>query len=178
MNENEEKIKAEVLESNDKVVVEEKIYEKKEELKIEDKKELKQEINSEKPKSDNEQYKFKQKLGKRKEKRSGKYIALTVIIVILSILGLLFSTIFALLNSNNNTILGGIYINDILVEGLTEEEAIKILNEKYENEKKREIPLKINGEFYSLTPEQIEVEYNIEKAVKHAHGIGKKGNIF
>jgi len=122
----------------------------------------------------NETYRLKQS----KYKKDRKFVVLGIIIVVCIIALALFSTIFALINANNNTILSGIYARGILIEGLTEEEALKMLNDKIQEEKTREIILKINEETYSITPEQIEVEYNVEKAVQQAYQIGRDGNIF
>ena len=121
------------------------------------------------------QYQFKKTIP---SKRNHKFMILVIIMIIFVIAATLFSTIFALLNLNNETILGGISIKGTLVEGMTEDEAIKILNERFESEKKREIILKINGEEYSITPEQIEAQYNVQKAVEQAYNIGREGNIF
>lgn len=131
--------------------------------------------NDKKIKENKTRYEFKQIPNKKK---NGRFIIFTAIIVLLLIIGALLSTIFALLNASNNTVLSGIYVNNILIEGLTEQEAINLLNEKFESEKKKEIILVINGESFSLTPEQIEVKYNLEDAVKEAYSVGRNGNIF
>lgn len=133
----------------------------------------KKEQNSEK--KNEELYRNKSKVA---HKKNHKFAVLTIIVIIFLLAIATLSTIFAFINSNNNTILGGIYIGDVAVEGLTEEEAIKILNEKYQEQNKKEIALKINGEIFSITPEQIEVTYNIEKAVSEAYKVGRDGNIF
>lgn len=133
----------------------------------------KKEQNSEK--KNEELYRHASKVA---HKKNHKFAVLTIIVIILLLAIATLSTIFAFINSNNNTILGGIYIGDVAVEGLTEEEAIKILNEKYQEQNKKEIALKINGENFSITPEQIEVTYNIEKAVGEAYKVGRDGNIF
>ncbi len=124
---------------------------------------------------ENKQYQF---VKTNYRKKNHKSIILVVLLIVLLIVIALFSTIFALINSNNDKILSGIYIKDILLEGMTEEEAIDALNEKIESENKRDIILKIDGEDYSITPEQIKVQYNVEKAVQEAYNIGRDGNIF
>ncbi len=111
------------------------------------------------------------------KKKDHKLKILIVLIILLFMMIALFSTVFALVNANNNNILGGIYIRGILVENLTEEEAVKLLNEQFEKENKRELILKINGEEYSIIPEQIEAKYDVEKAVQEAYSIGRNGNI-
>ena len=166
MDEKEKKLQAEVLESKKEeknTVKESKIEEKK----TENKKQFK--VVKENTKTNTI---------KNKKNTSRKYVVIAIIISLILISVAIFSTIFALINSNNNTILSGIHINGILVEGLTEEQALKIVNDKIQTDKKREIVLNINGEKFSITPEQIEVEYDVQSAIKEAYNIGRNGNIF
>ena len=131
--------------------------------------------NTEQDIKEENQFQFKKV---KTNKKSHKYAILVTIAIVILIAVAILSTIFALINSNNNKILNKISIRNILVEGLTEEEAIKMLQEKFEQEKNTEILLKINEETYAITPEQIEVQYNVEKAVEQAYKIGRDGNIF
>lgn len=199
MNDEREKLEAEVLKSSNNGIKEIEIEEvEKDENKIENEKQeaktsvavLEKKEKEEVIKEDkefNEKYNKENNINKENQyqfkknsipKKSHKFTVLVVIIIIMIISIALLSTIFALINSNNESILGGISIKGTLVEGMTEDEAIKILNERFESEKQREIILKINGEEYSITPEQIEVQYNVEKAVEQAYSIGREGNIF
>lgn len=197
MDEKEEKIQAEILENNYKdkqEVVDEKteisnndenIGNNKSAVAVLEKEKTVEKENTEKQTESNKkdtpnvEKKYNQyQLNNKKSKKSKKGVAIIIIVVIvLLILGLV-STGFALLNANKNTILNGISIRNTLVEGLTEKEAIALLNEKIEQEKQREIILKVAGEMYSITPEQINAEYNIEDAVNKAYQIGRNGNIF
>ena len=63
------------------------------------------------------------------------------------------------------------------MEGLTIEEAIKLLDEKFEEEKAREIQIVANGENFTLIPEQLEVKYHVDEAIDEAYNIGRNGNI-
>ena len=63
------------------------------------------------------------------------------------------------------------------MEGLTIEEAIKLLDEKFEEEKTREIQIVANGENFTLIPEQLEVKYHVNEAIDEAYNIGRNGNI-
>ena len=54
---------------------------------------------------------------------------------------------------------------------MTENEARNLLNERFESEKKREILIKINGENFSITPEQIEAMFG---AIQEELDIQKK----
>ena len=126
--------------------------------------------------TEQETYKFKKASTAKKKHKFA--VLLIVILIVLAILALLSCTIFALINSSNNKILNGISIRNTLVEGLTEEEALNMLSADLENERKQQIALKIDEQTFSITPEQIGVQYNIEKAIEEAYNIGRNGNIF
>ena len=177
-----EEIKAEILENK---VSEEKPKEENKKIK-EEVKETKQErvensTKTEQKETTKEQrnseqtYSFKQ----RKQPKKGKNKSAIVIIVILILLIIIgvFSTIFALINSNNESILKGVSIRNINMEGLTIEEARKLLDEKFEEEKTREIQIVANGENFTLIPEQLEVKYHVDEAIDEAYNIGRNGNI-
>ena len=173
MNENNDEIKAEVLENSEE---EQKNVANTVTLVGEEKKETQE--PEKKEKREEESYKFKESKKVIKTKKNHKFVILAIVVSIILILALLFSTIFAFINSNSNTILGGISVRKISVEGLTEDEAIKVISDKLEYEKSKELSLKINGESYYVTPEQIGIEYNINKAVETAFNVGRDGNIF
>lgn len=61
---------------------------------------------------------------------------------------------------------------------MTQEEATKMLNEKLEYEKTKALHIKVGDEIYNITPDEIETEYNVQKAVEEAYNIGRNGNIF
>jgi len=100
------------------------------------------------------------------------------IFITIFILAILFSTIFALLNINNETILHGISIAGIDVSGLSKEEANAKLSELYQTKKEKEIGIQYQDFETTLNPTLMEVNYNIEKAVDDAYAIGKGNNIF
>ena len=174
-----EKLKAEILEND---VAEEKTEEIKEKVK----EELEEEKNNETQKNEKieekkegpkteQTYAFKQ--SKQPKKGKNKSIVIIIIIFILLIIIGAFSTIFALINSSNEAILKGVSIRNINMEGLTIEEAIKLLDEKFEEEKAREIQIVANGETFTLVPEQLEVKYHVDEAIDEAYNIGRNGNI-
>lgn len=175
----EKKLEAEVLESSKNETEKTNEVEKKEDNKENNvtEKDTQNKIKSEEISDGQKKIMSKYDLKSGKKKNS-KFVILGIILTIILLLGILFSTIFALLNLNNNTILSGIYVGDTLVEGLTEDEALKLLNDKIEEQNKNELVLNINGEKFSITPEQIEVEFDVEKAVEQAYSIGRNGNIF
>lgn len=115
----------------------------------------------------------------KKIMKNKKNIIVSIIIVSIIILAILVpSTGFAIANMNSNSIIAGISIKGIKVAGLTKEQAIQTLKETFENESNQEIKLLIENEIYSISPNQIETSYNIEKAVNDAYEIGRKSNIF
>ena len=170
-----EKSAVAVLEKNEEI--NEKENKEQEEKKVAQKEEQQLETNKKEniEEKTQETYKFKKA---STPKKKHKFVIIIVILMILIILALLTSTIFALINSSNNKILSGISIRNTLVEGLTEEEASNMLNEKLENEKTQQIVIKIGEETFSITQEQIGVQYNVEKAIEQAYNIGRSGNIF
>lgn len=99
--------------------------------------------------------------------------------VILFVIILLLSTIFALLNVNNSNIVSGIKIDEIDASKLSLDECKNILNDVTEKKLMPEINLKYNDDYsIKLKPEEIEFKYDIEKAVSDAYEIGRDENIF
>ena len=130
------------------------------------------------PNNDNKEKKLEQKNRYKTHNRNKKNKIWIISAIALVIAILILSTIFAIINFNNTTILSGISIRDIQVSGLTVEEATKLLNDKTEYEKTVEIEIRINEETYQITPEQIETQYNIQETIEKAYNIGRQGNIF
>lgn len=109
--------------------------------------------------------------------RHNKSTILTIVLVVLLISIVVFCTIFALLNINNNKILKNISVIGIDISELTREEAINKLNENFNNRLSTEIIFKHGEQTYTLLPSTIEFNYNVEKVVDEAYGIGRNGNI-
>ena len=148
----------------------------------EEKKETKQ--NHKKKKQDKEnkkeqvtdkENKDKKKNGKTKTKKLKKII---ISIIIVALVGLLFSTVFALTNINNEKIISGVTIKGIEVSGLTKEEAIAKLETTYTAKLENNIMLQYEDFESELNPTLMEVNYNIEEAVDEAYSLGRNGNIF
>ena len=111
-----------------------------------------------------------------KPKKRGKKIAILLGIII--ILALFFSTIFALVNMNNQKMMSGISIKGIDVSGLSKEEAKAKLETIYNEKMEKEIQLKYEEYETSLNPTLMEVNYDVDKAVEEAYKIGRGNNIF
>ena len=112
------------------------------------------------------------------EKKKKTKIKIAVISSIIIVVAIFVSTIFALVNMNNDKIMSGISIAGIDMSGLTKEEATSKLDLIYDEKKEKEIGLKYQEYESTLNPTLMEVNYEVEKAVDEAYSIGKKDNIF
>ena len=88
------------------------------------------------------------------------------------------STIFALLNLNNEKIISGVSIVGIDVSGLTKEEAKAKITEVYQPKKETEITIEYEDFETTINPTVIEVDYKVEEAVEEAFLTGRGENIF
>ena len=146
---------------------------------IENQKDSEEALNSEakrdkKIKDKNKKYK-ENKMEKKQTKKVKKII---ISIIIVAIVALLFSTVFALTNINNEKIISGVTIKGVEVSGLTKEEAIAKLQTIYSEKMKNNIMLQYEELESELNPTLMEVNYNVEKAVNEAYSLGRDGNIF
>ncbi len=98
----------------------------------------------------------------------------TIVIIIVAFC----STIFALVNMNNEKMISGITIEGIDVSGLSKEEAKAKINTVYQEKKEKEIGIKYQDYTNTLNPTLLEVNYDVDKAIEEAYSIGKKENIF
>ena len=91
---------------------------------------------------------------------------------------MIFSTVFALTNINNEKIISGVTIKGIDVSGLTKEEASAKLETTYSEKLEQNIELKYEDFESELNPTLMEVKYDIDTAVNEAYTLGRNGNIF
>lgn len=134
-----------------------------------------------------ENKKFKQAQGKSKkvkktvenmsEYKKKKWL-LPILSAVIIIVAIFCSTIFALVNINNEKIISGISIQGIDVSGLSKEEANAKIMDIYQQKKETEIGIQYKEYETSLNPTLMEVQYEIEKAVEEAYLTGKGNNIF
>lgn len=103
-------------------------------------------------------------------------ITSTVILIILVLLAL--SAVFAIMNINNNNIVKGVKIEGIDVSGLSREDAKTKIETIYQDKKEKELTLKYNDYETTLSPQLLEVNYDIDKGIEEAISIGKSDNIF
>ena len=140
---------------------------------MEDKKEIKRDTKDQ-PEHiiDNETYKIKRTF------KNKTILVASICVSILFIIVLLLSTIFSLININNKNIISGIKINQTDISKLNVEDAKKKLNELANNKLDKSIKILAEDLEYEMKLSQIEVAYNIDKAVEEAYAIGRNGNIF
>lgn len=123
--------------------------------------------------------------GKHCKGKSNKKIIIICSIVAIFIIIAILSTIFALINSNNEKMLNGISINGISVSGKSKDEVKELLNEKVEAKKVEDLIVKLDaktkdGEEYKgvISFEQLQLNYKLDEAIEKAYNIGRNGNIF
>lgn len=140
-----------------------------------DKKEKNSKFKKSKEKLKKQEKDMKKMEGKKDKK---KYAIIGISLGCLLIIALFISTIFALVNINNENIINGVSISGIDVSGLSQEEAKGKLEVIYNEKKDKDINLKHNDFETTLSPELMEVNYKIDEAVENAVSIGKGKNIF
>lgn len=165
----EEQIKKEIAEEKEKNAEEVKEnQEKQEEKSLEKDKQLEQrneEIKEKKVQNKN----IEQESNKKSNKKT--FIIISIIIVVL----LFLSTIFAIINMNNNNIVKGVYIENANVSGLSKDDVTNNINEK--------INLIENVDLYygdyneTIKLEDLGIEVSAKEAIKNSINIGKSNNI-
>ncbi len=135
--------------------------------------------------ADPNETKFKQIKTKNKEikkmkeaNKKKKWIPATIITSSIIVIALIFSTIFALLNMNKDTIVKGVKIEGIDISNLSSDEAKNKIETIYKEKTEKEIPIKYEDYETTINPTIIETKYETEEAIKEAKSIGRKGNIF
>ena len=107
-----------------------------------------------------------------------KLVVFIVIFAILTLFILAFSTVFALININNDKIINGIQIQGIDVSNLTSDEAKEKVSTIMNNFLDHEITIKHDDFTAVLIPKQFGVSFDVDKAITDAYSIGRSGNIF
>lgn len=113
-----------------------------------------------------------------KKNISKKCIILICAISFVFLLMLCFSTVFALININKNTIINGVFIKGIDVSNMTKEEATTTVTNILSNNLSKEITFIHDDSSYTFFPEQFNVSFDVSSAVEKAYNIGRNGNIF
>ncbi len=111
----------------------------------------------------------------RNTKKIDKKVIFTILILLLFLLFI--SVIFSLINMGNNKIINRVYIGDIDVSNLSQEEAKEKIETWYKETALSNIELNYNELSENITIEQFDASVNIDELIKKACKIGKSGNI-
>lgn len=114
----------------------------------------------------------------KKKKKRKKRIKIIIIISIILLILLVFSMVFAIINLNSDKIISGVSVNGIEMSGLTKEEAKGKLETLLLEKKKKEILLKHNDFETEISPELIEVNYDLDGIIETVYNVGRDSNIF
>lgn len=111
------------------------------------------------------------------QKKLKSFLLLLIPLFIFAILVGILSTVFALINRDNETIFSGISIQGIDVSNLTIDEAKKKISSIIGNHISEEISLQHNNFQTVILPEQFGVSFDVDSAVEQAYYIGKSDNL-
>lgn len=111
-----------------------------------------------------------------KEIPKNKFRIIIISIIILLLIAIL-STIFAIINIGNDKTIKGIKIAEIDVSNMSKEEMNTSLQEIYLSKGENQIYFIYEDFETTATYETLEVQYQIEKAVKQAYELGRTGNL-
>ena len=100
-------------------------------------------------------------------------IILSIALIVIVLLFLLFSTIFALITSSKPTIINGVSIKDIDVSNLTKEQALEKISNEFSKKSAQAITLKHNDFEQTILPEQFEVSFSLNDAINMAYCKGR-----
>ena len=110
---------------------------------------------------------------KKSSRKKRKIIITSIIIALVLLVILVFSCVFAIINSNSSTIIEGIKINGIDVSGLTKEEANQKINEQITKILDEPVMLKYDSYEIGIDAKQIDAKYNVEEIVNQAYEMEK-----
>lgn len=111
------------------------------------------------------------------QKKLKSFLLLLIPLFIFAILVGILSTVFALINRDNETIFSGISIQGIDVSNLTIDEAKRKVSSIIGNHISEEISLQYNDFQTVILPEQFGVSFDVDSAVEQAYYIGKSDNL-
>ena len=111
------------------------------------------------------------------QKKLKSFLLLLIPLFIFAILVGILSTVFALINRDNETIFSGISVQGIDVSNLTIDEAKKKVSSIIGNHISEEISLQHNDFQTVILPEKIGVSFDVDSAVEQAYSIGKSDSL-
>lgn len=110
---------------------------------------------------------------KKDKKISWSFIAKFAIILCI----LFLATIFSILNMGSTKIINNVYINDISVSALSNDEARTKLQDTFNEQLSKEIKVKFEDYEAVILPAEINYSYDISSALEEAYSVGRTGNI-
>ena len=116
-------------------------------------------------------------ISEKSDKKTLK-IVLAIIITFVLLGFLLFSTIFALINSNKTTIINGVSVKGIDVSGLSKEQALEKVSSIVNKKLSDDFDLIYNESTKTVIPEQFGAKFDIESSIDTAYNMGRESNIF
>lgn len=111
------------------------------------------------------------------QKKLKSFLLLLIPLFIFAILVGILSTVFALINRDNETIFSGISVQGIDVSNLTIDEAKRKVSSIIGNHISEEISLQHNDFQTVILPEQFGVSFDVDSAVEQAYSIGKSDSV-
>lgn len=112
-------------------------------------------------------------------KRSYKTtIILSISFIVILLLFLLFSTIFALIYGSKATIIDGVQIKGIDVSSLTREQALEKVLQTFQSKLEQPITLKHNEYETTVFAQQFDVAFALEESVNMAYAKGRSRKYF
>ena len=116
-------------------------------------------------------------INEKKDNKRNKSKKIIIISSVCILLLVVISVIFSLININNEKILNKVTIMGIDVSNMTIDRAKEELNQIINTKLNEELTLKKDNYTTNLNANQINTQFNIEKAVNEAYNIGRDGNI-
>lgn len=116
-------------------------------------------------------------INEKKDNKRNKSKKIIIISSVCILLLVVISVIFSLININNEKILNKVTIMGIDVSNMTIDRAKEELNQIINTKLNEELTLKKDNYTTNLNANQINTQFDIEKAVNEAYNIGRDGNI-
>ena len=105
-------------------------------------------------------------------------ILISVVSTVLLLFIFFISTIFALMNMNNDKIIEGVSVFNVDISNMSTEDAKNKINEEVDKRINTDIVFKHNDKSFTLLPSTIKAEYNIDEIIDEAYALGRYNNIF
>lgn len=109
--------------------------------------------------------------------KQNKIAKMTLYLVIIFVVIIFFSVIFAVMNISNTNLIYGIYINNIDVSNMSNNEVKEYFNTILDKKKYDGIKINYNNQEYVLELGLLKVQNNLSSVLDEANKIGRSGNI-